>query len=60
VYPEEPYYCEANQKKEMADHISMCRMYCEQRGWSYSELEELGEEAYLERMEDIRKYGKKE
>lgn len=55
--PQEVYYCEENQKKEMADHISMCRMYCEQRGWDYDQLMRLGEEAYAERMEDIKLYG---
>ena len=44
-------------KKQMADLISMCRYYCEQRGWDFEELMSLGEEAYLERMEDLRKYG---
>lgn len=52
------YYCEGNQKKEMADLISMCRMYCEQRGWDFDELVKLGEQAYLDRMEDLRKHGK--
>ena len=55
--PKEVYYCEENQKKEMADHISMCRMYCEQRGWDFEGLMKFGEEAYLERMEDIKKHG---
>jgi len=45
-------------KKEMADLISMCRYYCEQKGWDFDELMRLGEEAYLERMEDLKKYGK--
>ena len=47
-------------KKQMSDLISMCHMYCEQKGWDYEELLKLGEEAYLERMEDLRKYGIKE
>ena len=47
-------------KKQMSDLISMCRYYCEQRGWDFNELMSLGEEAYLERMEDLRKYGVKE
>lgn len=55
--PREVYYCEENQKKEMADHISMCRMYCEQRGWNFEDLMKFGEEAYLDRMEDIKKHG---
>ena len=45
-------------KKEMADLISMCRMYCEQKGWNFDELMKSGEESYLERMEDLRKHGK--
>ena len=57
VYPDDPYYCEENQKKEMVDHISMCRMYYEQKGWDFGELMRFGEEAYLDRMEDIKKYG---
>jgi len=44
-------------KKQMSDLISMCRMYCEQKGWDYDELMRLGEETYLERIEDLRKYG---
>lgn len=55
--PREVYYCEENQKKEMADHISMCRMYCEQRGWDFAELMKFGEDAYIDRMEDLAKYG---
>jgi len=47
-------------KKGMSDLISMCRMYCEQKGWDYDELIKFGEEAYLERMEDLRKHGIKE
>ena len=58
--PKGVYYCEENQKKEMADHVSMCRMYCEQRGWDFEELMKLGEEAYLERMQDIRLHGLQE
>lgn len=59
VYGAAGYYCVENQQKEMADLISMCRMYCEQRGWDFYGLMKFGEVAYLERMEDIRKYGKK-
>jgi len=51
------YYSEANQKKEMSDLVSMCRLYCEQRNWSYEALMELGEEAYLDRMEDLKEHG---
>jgi len=58
VYGSVGYYCDENQQKEMSDLISMCRMYCEQKGWNLQELMKIGEEAYLERMEDIRKYGK--
>ena len=47
-------------KKQMADLISMCRYYCEQKGWNFEELMRLGEEAYLERMEDLRKFGGKQ
>ena len=54
------YYSDANQQKEMSDLISMCRMYCEQRGWNFEELMKFGEEAYLERIDDLRKYGVKE
>ena len=45
-------------KKQMSDLISTCRYYCEQRGWNYEELQRYGEECYLERMEDLKKYGK--
>lgn len=51
------YYSEDNQKKEMSDLISMVRMYCEQRVWDFNELMRLGEQAYLERVDDIKKYG---
>jgi len=47
-------------KKQMADLISMCRYYSEQKGWSFDELMRLGEEAYLERMEDLKEYGGKQ
>ena len=47
-------------KKQMSDLISMARFYCEQKGWDFEELMKLGEEGYLERMEDLRKYGIKE
>lgn len=33
---------------------------CEQKGWDFQKLMHLGEEAYMERMDDIKKYGKKE
>ena len=51
------YYCDANQQKEMADLISMSRYLCELKGWDYEKLKDYGEECYLERMEDLRKYG---
>ncbi len=57
-YGEEGYYSDANQRKEMSDLISMARYYCEQRGWDFEELMALGEEAYLERMEDLEEHGK--
>ena len=47
-------------KKQMADLISMCRYYCEQKGWNFDELMRFGEEAYLERMEDLKEHGIKE
>jgi len=47
-------------KKQMSDLISMCRMYCEQKGWDFRELMKFGEESYLECMEDLRKYGMQE
>lgn len=53
------YYCIENQQKEMSDLISMARFYCEQRGWDFSALMSLGEQAYLERQEDLRQHGLK-
>lgn len=50
------YYSDINQQKEMSDLISMCRMYCEQKCWNYETLEDIGERAYLERMQDIRRH----
>lgn len=57
IYGETAYYSNANQRKEMADLISMVRMYCEQKNWDFGNLMELGEQAYIERMEDIREHG---
>jgi len=57
VYGATGYYSDENQQKEMSDLISMYRMYCEQKGWNFEALMKLGEECYLERMEDLRKYG---
>lgn len=53
-YGEQGYLGSA--KKELAGLVSMCRMYCEQRGWDFDELMKLGEEDYLERMDDLRKH----
>jgi hypothetical protein len=47
-------------KCEMGDILSMCRMFCEQRKWNFEELIKLGEEHYIERMDDLKKYGIKE
>lgn len=47
----------ANARKEMADMVSMNRMYCEQMAWDFDEVMKFGETAYLERMEDLRKHG---
>lgn len=57
-YGEQGYLGSA--KKELAGLVSMCRMYCEQRGWSFDELIALGEEDYLERQKDLTKHGIKE
>ena len=54
---ESGYYSVANQQKEMADVISMVRMYCEMRGWNFEELMKYGEDCYMDRMDDIRQYG---
>jgi hypothetical protein len=47
-------------RTEMSDLISMLRMYCEQRDWDFEELISLGEERYLERMQDLKEKGIKE
>lgn len=47
-------------KTEMADLISMLRMYCEQQEWDYNELLKIGEERYVERMDDLKNNGKKD
>ena len=44
-------------KTEMADVISMVRMYCEQEGWDFYELMDIGEKKYTERMRDLVKNG---
>ena len=57
IYGATAYYSDANQQKEMSDLISMARYYCEQKEWDFDQLKCLGEECYLERMEDIKKHG---
>jgi hypothetical protein len=57
VYGATAYYSDSNQQKEMSDLISMARMFCEQKGWDFQELTNLGEECYMERMADIRQHG---
>lgn len=56
IYGPTAYYCDANQQKEASDCISMLRYFCEQKGWDFECLKTLGEEGYLDRMEDIRKH----
>ena len=45
---------------ELSDLISMIRLYCEQKGWDYFKLEELGMARYVERMRDLAMNGKQE
>jgi len=47
-------------KKTTAQAISMLRMFVEQQNWDFEELASLGEEDYLEKMQDLRKYGLQE
>ena len=47
-------------KSETSDANSMLRMWCEHNGWSRDEIDKLGEQRYLERMEDIRKHSLRE
>ena len=56
VYGPEGFKSE--QKQAFADLISMVRLFCEKKGWDFEELMRIGEEHYLERMNDLRKYGK--
>ena len=49
-----------NMKCELSDVVSMVRMLCELEGWNFEELMRFGEQHYLERQEDLRKYGIKE
>ena len=43
-----------------AQAISMLRMFCEQQEWNFEDLAALGEQNYLERMQDLRMYGLQE
>jgi hypothetical protein len=54
---EKPQAYLGDSKKYMANLISMCRMYCEHQDWDYDELRILGEEAYIEKIADLRKHG---
>ena len=50
---------ELDQKQAFADLTSMIRMFCEQKGWNFEELMQVGEEHYKDRMKDIGEYGRK-
>lgn len=41
----------------LANLVALCHRYCVAKGWQYIEVEQLGEEHYLERMEHIREKG---
>lgn len=56
-YPKERNLYLAEAKKATAQAISMLRMFCEQNGWNFEELASFGEEDYLEKMQDLKKYG---
>jgi hypothetical protein len=47
-------------KKATTQAISMLRMFCEQSGWNFDDLASFGEDDYLDKMQDIRKYGFKD
>lgn len=40
------------------DLVGYIMQYCATKSWDYKQLEALGEQGYLERMEDILQYGK--
>lgn len=48
---------ESEQRQAFADLTSMIRKFCEQKGWNFEELMQVGEEHYIERMRDIGEYG---
>lgn len=57
VYPSERNLYMGDMKGEVADSVSMLRMFCEHYGWNFEEIMKLGEERYLEKQEDLRRYG---
>jgi hypothetical protein len=56
-YPKERNAYQPELKKATSQSITMLRMFCEQRGWNFDELATFGEEDYLGKMDDLRKYG---
>lgn len=56
-YPVERNAYLGDLKIESADALSMLRMYYQQMSWDLYEMARLGEEHYLERMQDIRLLG---
>ena len=59
-YPSERNAHLAELRKATSQAISMLRMFCEQQKWDFEELAAFGEEDYLEKMQDLRKYGLQE
>lgn len=51
---------ETDMKAHTANMISMVRMVCEHKSWDFAELKQFGEDHYLERQDDLKKYGLKE
>ena len=50
----EAYAYFAHAKTELSDVLTQCRLLCELMGWDYQELLEMGEERYLERMQELK------
>lgn len=57
-YPEARNAYQPELRMAACQAFCMLRMFCEQQGWSVDDLFALGEENYMEKMQDIKRYGK--
>jgi len=59
-YPKDKIGYHGDLKSKVSCALSMLRMFIEQYQWNFDEIAEMGEQLYLERMQDIRKHGLQE